>query len=201
MDRLKEMNWREIPFVSILLVTVNVIVFLISDHDGGRLIRLGDLNVQDVLHNKEYVRFVTYMFLHGSMEHIFNNMVILYFMGAMIEKEIGHIPYAMIYFLSGIGGGMFSLYIRMRMQDPVGSVGASAAVFGLNGLLLTMVLFYRKPMPTVTPIRVFVMIALSLYSGFTSDNVDNAGHLGGLLVGLLLGAIFCVCRKSFRRMA
>lgn len=199
MDRLRSVSWREVPFVSILLVAVNVIVFLISENDGGRLMDLGDLNITDVLGNKQYFRFLTYMFLHAGFDHILNNMIILYFMGTMIEKEIGHIPYAVIYFLSGIGGGMISLFVRFRMHDPVGSVGASAAIFGLDGLLLAMVLFFKNPMPTVTPIRVCLMIALSLYSGFTAENVDNAGHLGGLLTGLLFGAVFCICHSALRR--
>ena len=199
MERLRSINWREIPFVSILLVAVNVLVFMISENDGGRLLDLGDLNISDVLGNREYFRFLTYSFLHAGMDHILNNMVILYFMGTMIEKEIGHIPYAIIYFLSGIGGGMISLFVRFRMHDLVGCVGASAAIFGLDGLLLAMVLFFKSPMPTVTPVRVCLMIALSLYSGFTSENVDNAGHLGGLLTGLLLGAVFCHCQRDLRR--
>lgn len=190
-DRLQNVDWKNLSYVSIFLVVVNVIVFLISENDGGRLMEAGALNIDGVLRNKEYGRFLWYMFLHGGIEHIFNNMVMLYFMGTMIEREIGHLPYAVIYFLSGIGGGMFSLYMRLRVMNPVGSVGASAAIFGLDGLLLSMVLFYRRPMPTVTPVRVFLMIGLSLYNGFISDNVDNAGHVGGLLVGLLSGALYC----------
>ena len=196
MNRLRSIDWKELPIVSILLVAVNVIVFLISSRDGGRLVRLGRLDVQDVLVKGEYARFIWYMFLHSGIEHIFNNMVMLFFLGSMIEKQIGHIPYAVIYFLSGIGGGMISLYVRLRLQDPVGSVGASAAIFGLDGLLLAMVLFFGSTIPTVTPKRILLMIALSVYSGFTSENIDNAGHLGGLLTGLLVGAIYCMVRKA-----
>jgi len=197
-EKLQSIDWKNLSYVSITLVVINVIVFLVSENDGGRLLEAGTLNIEGVLKNKEYARFVWYMFLHGGIEHIFNNMVMLYFMGTMIEKEIGHLPYLVIYFLSGIGGGMFSLYMKVRLMNPVGSVGASAAIFGLDGLLLSMVLFYRRPMPQVTPVRVLLMIALSLYNGFMSDNVDNAGHVGGLLVGLLFGALFCHIRR-FRR--
>ena len=188
-------NRKEIPYVSIMLVAVNVILFLFTYFGGEELYEVGALTVEGVLVRGEYERFIFCMFLHGGIDHIFNNMVILYFMGTMIEKEIGHLPYGVIYFLSGIGGGMLSLYVKLIQGSSVGSVGASGAIFGLDGLLLAMVLFYRKPMPMVTPLRVGLMIALSLYNGFTAANVDNAGHLGGLLAGLILGALFCMIKR------
>ncbi|MBR3470335.1 MAG: rhomboid family intramembrane serine protease [Lachnospiraceae bacterium] len=188
-------KWKEVPFVSIALVATNVIVFLITQFVDGSLFEAGALNVEGVLINKQYGRFLWSMFLHAGIEHLFNNMVMLYFMGTMIEKEIGHLPYGVIYFLSGLGGGLLSLYMKLMLGNPAGSVGASGAIFGLDGLLLAMVLFYRRPMPMVTPLRVCLMIALSLYAGLTSGNIDNAAHFGGLLVGLILGALFCLIKR------
>ena len=54
--------------------------------------------------------------------------------------------------MSGIGAGMLSLYMKLMLGSPTGTVGASGAIFGLDGLLLAMVLFYRRPMPMVTPL-------------------------------------------------
>lgn len=191
----KQKKWKEIPYVSILLVAINVFVFLFTYFGEIDLFEVGKLTVDGVLARGEYQRFLLSMFLHSGLDHIFNNMVILYFMGTMIEKEIGHLPYGVVYFLSGIGGGMLSLYVKLIQGVTIGSVGASGAIFGLDGLLLAMVLFYRKPMPYVTPLRVGLMIALSVYSGFTSSHVDNAAHLGGLLTGLILGALFCMIKR------
>lgn len=194
-DKTNRIKWKEVPFVSITLVAVNVLVFLITEFGNGSLFEAGALNVEGVLINKQYGRFLWSMFLHAGIEHLFNNMVMLYFMGTMIEKEIGHVPYCVIYFLSGLGGGLLSLYMKLMLGNPAGSVGASGAIFGLDGLLLAMVLFYRRPMPMVTPLRVCLMIALSLYAGLTSGNIDNAAHIGGLLVGLILGALFCMIKR------
>ncbi|MBO5986358.1 MAG: rhomboid family intramembrane serine protease [Lachnospiraceae bacterium] len=194
-EKMRMIKWKEVPFVSIALVATNVIVFLITQFVDGSLFEAGALNVEGVLINKQYGRFLWSMFLHAGIEHLFNNMVMLYFMGTMIEKEIGHLPYGVIYFLSGLGGGLLSLYMKLMLGNPAGSVGASGAIFGLDGLLLAMVLFYRRPMPMVTPLRVCLMIALSLYAGLTSGNIDNAAHFGGLLVGLILGALFCLIKR------
>jgi rhomboid protease GluP len=142
------------------------------------------------------------MFLHADLSHIFNNMLLLFFLGAMIEKEIGHFRYIILFFLSGIGGNGFSLLMKAVTNDRASSIGASGAVFGLVGVLLALVLFSGRQMPNVTPLRVVLMIALSLYNGMTGQNIDNAGHVGGLLTGFLAGTIMCVIqrrRKSSQR--
>ncbi|MBP5282271.1 MAG: rhomboid family intramembrane serine protease [Lachnospiraceae bacterium] len=195
MNGLKKIFGKEVPFVSVTLVAINIIVFFVSERNGRQFFDMGALSVEGVLMKGEYERFLWYMFLHSGMEHLVNNMVMLFFMGTMIEKEIGHLPYGVIYFLSGFGGGLISLYMKLMLGNSVGTVGASGAIFGLDGLLLAMVLFYRRPMPMVTPLRVMLMIALSVYSGMTAGNVDNAAHLGGLLTGLILGACFCLIKR------
>lgn len=191
-------KWKELPFISGLLVAVNVIVFVICMLTGNTLYRLGQLDVIDVLIRGEYGRILWAMFLHVDMTHIVNNMLILFFMGAMIEKEVGHIGYAVLYFLSGIGGNILSLFVKYMNSDVSGSVGASGAVFGLDGVLLAMVLMSGRRMPNVTPIRVVAMICLSLYSGFSAANIDNAAHVGGLIVGFLGGCVVCILQRRRR---
>ena len=83
-------------------------------------------------------------------------------------------------------------------MERIASVGASGAIFGLDGVLLGWILLDRRSMPDVTPKRVILMIALSLYNGFTAQNVDNAAHVGGLLTGFLAGALLCMIRKQKR---
>ena len=138
------------------------------------------------------------MFLHSGTNHILNNMLILFFLGAMIEKETGHILYALLYFLSGIGGNILSLYIKSINGDMSISVGASGAVFGLDGVLLAMVLLSDKRLENVTPVRVIMMVVLSLYNGFTAYNIDNAAHVGGLITGFLAGGLVCIIQRRSR---
>ncbi|MCM1057027.1 MAG: rhomboid family intramembrane serine protease [Firmicutes bacterium] len=192
-------RWKELPIVSGALVAVNIIVYILCIFMGNRLYRLGDLNVIDVTANHEYGRILWSMFLHSGISHIFNNMLILFFLGAMIEKEIGHGCYALSYFLSGIGGNLVSLFVKAMNHDTSASIGASGAVFGLDGVLLAMVFFSDRKMPTVTPTRVMLMILLSLYNGFNGENIDNAAHVGGLATGFLVGCIICVLRRAKRR--
>lgn len=190
---------RQIPLVSGLLVIINILVFLACIYAGDMLYGAGMLNVRGVLGQKEYGRILWAMFLHGGTSHIFNNMLILFFLGAMIEKEIGHIRFSFFYLLSGISGNLLSLYVKVQNGDMSGSVGASGAIFGLDGVLLSMVLFRSERMENVTPARVLLMIFLSLYSGYTSGNIDNAAHIGGLLAGFTAGSIMCVIQRKKNR--
>lgn len=191
-------RWKELPIASGTLVAVNVAVYFLCMFNGGRLYSLGSLSAFGVLTRREYGRILWAMFLHSGVSHILNNMLILFFMGAMIEKEIGHICFALLYFLSGIGGNLCSLFFKVVNNDLSGSVGASGAIFGLDGVLLAMVLLSGRKMETVTPGRVFAMILLSLYNGFSADNVDNAAHVGGLVVGFLGGCAVCAAQRVRR---
>lgn len=135
------------------------------------------------------------LFFHADIGHLFNNMLILFFLGAMLEREIGHIALAVLYFLSGTGGNLLSLWMKVQNMDMAGSLGASGAIFGLDGVLLALVFFGNRNMETVTLKRVLIMIALSLYSGFTGGNIDNAAHVGGLITGFLAGSVWCALQK------
>ena len=186
---------KDIPIVSAVLVAINVIVFLICTFTGNVLYNMGRLDAADVLVKREYARVIWYMFLHSNITHIFNNMLILFFLGAMIEKEVGHVLYLILYMLSGIGGGILSLIYKTLTFDFSGTIGASGAVFGLDGALLALILFSGRRMANVTPTRVILMIAYSLYSGFTGGNVDNAAHIGGLITGFLIGIVICMINR------
>lgn len=189
---------QELPIVSGILVAANVIVYLICTFTGNLLYNIGELDAAAVLLRREYGRIIYSMFLHAGIDHLFNNMVILFFLGAMIEKVTGHIQLLLIYLLSGIGANICSLLYKVMTMDSMASVGASGAIFGLDGVLLAWILLDRQAMPDVTPRRVLLMIVLSLYSGFTAHNIDNAAHVGGLLTGFAEGALLCALRRRKR---
>lgn len=192
------MYWQRIkrsPYISIGLVAINIIVYIICTFTGNLLYNMGGLTLWEVQVQGEYWRIVSAMFLHIGTSHIFNNMLILFFLGAMIENEIGHIPFALVYFVSGICGNICSLWRKAALGDISMSVGASGATFGLTGLLLALVLFSGRRIPNVTVPRVLLMVFYSLYNGFTGYNVDNAAHVGGLLAGFWLGVVACMIHR------
>ncbi|MCM1089226.1 MAG: rhomboid family intramembrane serine protease [Butyrivibrio sp.] len=192
-------GYKDLPIVSVSLAIINTIVFIVCIFTGELLYDMGGLSAQEVLGQQEYGRLLWSMFLHSDTEHLFSNMIWLVFMGAMLEKETGHLCITIVYFLSGLGGNVLSLVNKVITWDPVMSVGASGAIFGLDGLLLAMALFSREYRNTVLPVRLIAIIALSIYNGFMAGNIDNAAHIGGLTVGFVVGSIYTLARNMRQR--
>lgn len=182
---------KDIPFVSILLVGINIVVFFVTLRSEYMFSGKGLLGVYEVLEQREYGRLLTSMFLHADLEHLFNNMLILLFLGAMLEKEIGHLLLLIVYMLSGLSGSVLSMGMQILRNDFHYSLGASGGVFGLDGLLLAIVVYAGKRFPEITPQKVLGILLLSLYSGMRSGGIDNAAHAGGLIGGFLSGMVVC----------
>lgn len=172
-------------YFTVLFVILNIVVFLICTFTGNLLYNKGAFYVWSIVTDKEYHRLITAVFLHFDVDHIFNNMILLFFMGRIVEKQIGHIAYFIIYILSGVGGNILSGLWELRTGQYSISVGASGAVFGLTGALFVLVLFHKGRLEQIRWQGMVVMILLSVYNGFTTDNINNAAHLGGLFVGVM----------------
>jgi GlpG protein len=144
----------------------------------------------------ELWRFVTPMFLHGDEFHLVFNMLWIFFLGSVIEKLHGSLFFAVLVTLTQLGG--MALQVGLPAEDWVpqslhGSpfvVGASGAVYGLFGFLLARPWINRDYPINLVPINVGLMFVM-LFAGILEfvPNVANGAHLGGLIVGLVLGAI------------
>lgn len=189
---------RQLPWVNILLVLCNVILFILCTFTGNLLYNKGAFSVMDLIQNGEWYRIFTCMFLHWDVSHLGSNMLVLYYIGNAVEKQVGHLPYAVIYFLSGISGAVFSMGYELITNTYVRSAGASGAVFGIEGALLMLVLLHRGKWAELTAGRVIFAIAFSLYCGFTSSYVNNAAHIGGVLMGFLVTGIFWLLMPGIR---
>ena len=131
---------KQLPICCIVLVAINVLMFLADIFSGYRLTSMGGAQKTAILEQGEYIRLLWAMFLHADIAHLSNNMIVLFFLGSVLEKETGHLPFLIIYFLSGLGGNIVSLAVKVMQNSEVMSIGASGAVFGLDGLLLTLVI-------------------------------------------------------------
>lgn len=173
------------PMITIGITILNVIIFLICTFTGELLYNGGALNAVQVIRNNEFYRMITSMFLHADIHHLCSNMVIFYFLGEIVEKNLGHVKYMILYFLSGLGGAVLSMSYSMMMHSNVDSVGASGAIFGVIGALLWLALVRKDNLEHITLGKVLFLIMYSLYSGFTGTHIDNAAHIGGLITGFL----------------
>lgn len=185
----KKIQRKEIPIVTTLFVLINVLLFVLLSSDQYLHYTSG---VTHILENKEYGRLFTAMFLHGDVNHLFSNMIILYFLGELVEKSIGSIKFTVVYLLSGIGGNILSCFWEVMTRDFSDSLGASGAVFGVIGVLLYLVLFQKGKTKQITTSRMLFMVAFSIYSGLAGENINNVAHIGGLLIGFLFAYVLHV---------
>ncbi len=191
----KYKNFKEMPFVNISLVIINAIIFIACIFAGDLIYDQGTVDIVSVLQNGQWYRVLTAMFLHADMEHILSNMLVLYVLGEMVEKAMGHIKYLIMYIFAGIGGSMASLYLNYIVNDTVGSLGASGAIFGMIGALLFILIRNKGRLESMSVGRILFYIIASIYLGLRSSNIDNMAHLGGLVSGFIL-AIFLYRKKG-----
>lgn len=135
----------------------------------------------------EWYRLVTYLFLHGDIWHLGNNMLILYCLGNALEHYVKKTTYVALYFFSGILAALGS--VVYNTDSPV-CVGASGAVFGITGAMVWLVIKNKGKLPGFSGVRMAIFVAMSVYAGFADQGVDNAAHLVGLLSGFLLAMLF-----------
>jgi rhomboid protease GluP len=137
----------------------------------------------------EWWRLLTYMFLHGGAMHIFFNMWCLWDLGRLCESLYGRWTFAAIYLITGVAGGLASIAWNPRVL----SVGASGAVFGLAGALIASFYLGEFSLPRAAisgTLRSLVIFAVfNLGFGQLFGGIDNACHIGGLVSGLILGAL------------
>ncbi|BBL05986.1 MULTISPECIES: rhomboid family intramembrane serine protease [Alistipes] len=139
-------------------------------------------------------QFVTYMFLHASVEHIFFNMFALWMFGRTLEYELGSKRFLIYYMVCGVGAALIQLataYLTGEM--PIQLVGASGAVMGLllafgvmhpNAVIMLLI----PPIPMKAKWFVVIYGVIELFLGWTGfgGNVAHFAHVGGMLWGLLL---------------
>ena len=118
-----------------------------------------------------------------------NNMLILFILGDNLERALGHIKYLIFYIICGVGANIASMIVNLSGYRSVVSAGASGAIFGVIGGLLYAVAVNRGQLEDLSTRQLVVVILCSLYFGFTSTGVDNAAHISGLIIGIIMGVI------------
>lgn len=139
----------------------------------------------------EYYRLVTGAFLHAGLFHILFNMFALAQIGPILEAALGRARFLALYLLSALGGSVTG-YLLAPPAQP--SVGASGAIFGLFGAYYVVV---RRHGGETGPI--VVLLALNLLITFTVPNIDWRAHVGGLVTGAALAAVFAYVPRGPRQ--
>jgi membrane associated rhomboid family serine protease/Flp pilus assembly protein TadD len=184
------------PLLTQILIALNVLIYLAMCLSGVSWIEPTSLdgikwgaNFGVLTLGGQWWRLLTSMFVHFGAIHIALNMWCLWQLGLLSERLMGWKSLAVVYFSTGIAASLTSLgWDPMRV-----SAGASGAIFGVAGALVSFLYFQEAHVDFAWAQRrlksVGIFILYNLFFGAVRGGVDNSAHLGGLLVGLAIGVV------------
>jgi rhomboid protease GluP len=170
--------------ITLSLIFINIFSFIAFNIilPTEFIFALVQINVK-ILKNYEYWRLFTSMFLHADVFHIFSNMIALLLFGAAVENNYTKFEYLIIYFISGLIGNLFSLFL---LPLNTISLGASGAIFGLIGA--AFILFAIDGDKFLLFLGLFYL-AYFIFSSF-APGINLWAHLFGLIGGISFGYLF-----------
>jgi membrane associated rhomboid family serine protease len=163
-----------------VLIGLNVLVYILTAAQGRaggslfeRFVLFGPF-----VHQSDWWRLFTSMFLHWSIIHIGSNMLALWFIGSVVEQYLGTVRFVPLYIVSGLAGSAGAL-----LQAPVSPIaGASGAVFGILGAMLILEWNVTGSLAG----QALTWIVINLAISFGIPGISWGGHIGGLIGGILI---------------
>ena len=184
--RVRRVGFQKPTNVVLVLIGINLVIFILELFSSQKIIQYFGL-VPSSITNKLYLwQFITYMFLHGNIWHLFFNMFALFIFGNELQKLWGEKKFLTYYFLTGIGAGLCAYVLT-----DVPTIGASGAIYGL--LLAYGITFPNRWLlflfflPIKAKYMVIIFGAIELLSSIQgySDGIAHIAHLGGMAFGAL----------------
>jgi membrane associated rhomboid family serine protease len=197
---------RTVPFVTYLLIIINVVVFLLELQRGEAFIREWAFIPAEFWANPsaEAVTPLTAMFMHGGWLHLFGNMLYLYVFGDNIEDDFGHLPFLIFYLIVGLAATFAQMIFMQDSNLP--NLGASGAIAGVLG---AYILLFPKgrvrlltrggviAVPAIVALGFWILLQfISLGGEMTvADSAQRGGvaymaHIGGFVAGIVLAFLF-----------
>ncbi len=170
----------------IVLVGISQLAFVFSHAADNASSLQGIALLEEEIRNGEWWRILTAIFGHGGIIHFGFNMFALLALGRQVEALAHWVYIPIVFLLSGVTGCFTSL----ALIDNARSVGASGGIIGFIGFLVVLEFYHRRRLPRGIFGEMLGNIGLLAVIGLVGIGIiDNAGHFGGLVTGLLLGLL------------
>lgn len=181
--------------LAILAVAFALVLLLAEDPTTGALapsvrslVAFGGLAHRLLIDQGQWWRLVSAVLLHGDILHLLFNGLALAVVGKLLESLIGRAWFAAVFVLGGLGGSLLSVALNPPM---VVSVGASGAIMALAAAALAcsfrLADAAQRRQAQIGLLQVLVPALIPLATTVSGGRIDYAAHLGGALVGLVLG--------------
>lgn len=183
-------------FVSESIIVLNVVIFAVMlvygvhllTPQAAQLVEWG-ANYGPMTLSGQWWRLLTANFLHAGIFHLLINMWVLWDLREVAERLTGPVGFFVLYLFAGLMGSLASVF----WNPTTPSVGASGAIFGVFGGLLSFVWVNRESIPReiLQSLRsnAMMIFLLNLVISIGASNIDTAGHIGGLMAGLGAGSL------------
>lgn len=187
--------------VTPVLVVINVLVYVIGvfifETSGSYELEYKlAINVKAIADGGEYYRFITAMFTHFGIAHLFGNMVILIALGARVENIVGKINYLLMYIGTGLAAGLVS-YIECYIHNSYDyAAGASGAIFGLLGVLVAIAVRNKGRVKDLTVFNMLLLMVLTVINGQFTEGIDNVAHIAGFVAGVIAGVVLILTNQK-----
>lgn len=178
----------------LLIINSGITLISFSSYFEAQLTHWFALNTFAVIHQFQFWKLFSYLFLHFEFLHLFFNMFMLWMFGTEVEEAVGTDRFLKLYLFSGVGAGLFQMLFSPSINDIV--IGASGAVYGVmiafailfKDHIITLLLFFIFPVRMkakhLIPLLIGSSVVLFMFWGENS-RVAHMAHLGGALCGLL----------------
>jgi membrane associated rhomboid family serine protease len=137
----------------------------------------------------EWYRLLTSAFLHENLIHIGGNMLLLYFLGRILEPGIGTARFVGLYFASLFAGSLGALVFSPSDL----TLGASGAIFGILGATF-VIARHRRIDGLASSVMFLIVINLAISLGI--PGISIGAHVGGLVAGILGGLVVAVGERG-----
>lgn len=189
MSNLKEYIKKYPATSSLLAIMILYYIFLTlkgGSTDTLTLLTYGAFYPPIILEYNEYYRFITSIFMHIGITHIFFNAYALYNIGPSIERLMGTKKYIAFFLLTGVFGNLATFFFSF---DSL-SAGASGSIFGLLGAFLYLTRKYKENLPANVKHDILSTVVINLLITILVPNISITAHLGGVISGFLLSFLF-----------
>jgi rhomboid protease GluP len=182
------------PVVSTIVI-IHIVIWFLYDVLPFRFIYDFGVGWHYEIHNGEYWRFVTPIFLHGGLMHMLFNSFSLVLFGPALEKMLGKLKFILAYLGAGILANIATFFINPSFGFA--HVGASGAIFGLFGIYVFMAAFRKQLIDAGSAQIIKVILIIGLIMTFINPGINIYGHVLGFAAGFLIAPLVLTNARPF----
>lgn len=168
----------------ILILLIHIVISMSPVLDKNEIVYKYGIS-PNLFVDKQYYRLITFLFLHSGITHLLSNTLSLYIFGTRIEKYLGKTAFLLIFLIGGLFSGIFSILFTRSY-----SIGVSGAIFALESATLYFSIKEKVKLDGLDYYTIGIFSIIGILGSFSTPNIDNAGHIGGFLIGIIVCFIY-----------